>query len=40
MIETSEGNFAKVPADRNHRVEWTTPDEPATWPAVSYAGKA
>ena len=36
IIEMKPGDFVNIPAHRNHRVEWTTPDEPTIWLAVFY----
>lgn len=35
-IEMRAGDFVNIPARRKHRVEWTMPDEPTVWLAVSY----
>jgi len=35
-VEMSPGYFVNIPADKKHRVEWTTPDEPTSWLAVFY----
>ena len=32
--ELRVGDFVHIPAHRQHRVEWTTPDEPTVWLAV------
>ena len=32
--ELRVGDFLHIPAHRQHRVEWTTPDEPTVWLAV------
>jgi cupin 2 domain-containing protein len=31
------GDIVKIPADKKHGVEWTTPDEPTFWLAACYA---
>ena len=36
-IHMREGDFVNIPAHRNHRVEWTTPDETTVWLAVFYS---
>jgi cupin 2 domain-containing protein len=36
LVEMKSGDFINIPAHRRHRVEWTTPDEPAIWLAVFY----
>lgn len=36
MIEMKPGSFLDIPAQRKHRVEWTTPDEPTVWLAIHY----
>ena len=38
-IEMKSGDFMNIPARTNHRVEWTTPDEPTIWLAVHYGGQ-
>ncbi len=38
LIELKPGDFVNIPAHRQHRVEWTTPDEPTIWLAVFYSG--
>jgi cupin 2 domain-containing protein len=38
-IEMKSGDFMNIPAHTNHRVEWTTPDEPTIWLAVHYGGQ-
>src|SRR5262245_60910490 len=35
-IEVKPGDFVKIPAHKKHRVDWTTPDEPAVWLGVRY----
>ena len=35
-IYMKPGDFVNIPANRKHRVEWTTPDEPTVWLAVFY----
>jgi cupin 2 domain-containing protein len=30
------GDHLNIPAQRRHRVEWTTPEEPTIWLAVFY----
>jgi cupin 2 domain-containing protein len=36
LKEMKPGDFVNIPAHRRHRVEWTTPNEPTIWLAVSY----
>jgi cupin 2 domain-containing protein len=36
VIEMKPGSFLDIPAQRKHRVEWTTPDEPTVWLAIHY----
>jgi cupin 2 domain-containing protein len=38
-IEMKSGDFMNIPARTNHRVVWTTPDEPTIWLAVHYGGQ-
>jgi len=33
-VEMRPGSFVNIPARREHRVEWTTPDGPTVWLAV------
>ena len=35
-IRMQPGDFINIPANRKHRVEWTTPNEPTVWIAVFY----
>jgi cupin 2 domain-containing protein len=35
-LEIGPGDFVNIPAQKKHRVEWTTPDEPTVWLAVHY----
>jgi len=35
-IEMKPDDFVNIPANKKHRVEWTTPDEPTIWLAVHY----
>ena len=35
-IHMKPGDYINIPAHRKHRAEWTTPDEPTVWLAVSY----
>jgi cupin 2 domain-containing protein len=35
-IEMKTGDFIHIPAHMKHRIQWTTPDEPTVWLAVSY----
>lgn len=35
-IEMKPGDFVLIPAERKHRVEWTTPFEATIWLAVHY----
>ncbi len=34
LTDLRVGDFVHIPAHRQHRVEWTTPDEPTVWLAV------
>ena len=36
LLELRCGDFVSIPAHQRHRVEWTTPDEPTIWLAISY----
>jgi cupin 2 domain-containing protein len=36
IVEMKPGDFVNIPAQKKHRVEWTTPDEPTIWLAVFY----
>ena len=36
-LHLGPGDYAKIPAHRRHRVEWTDPDVPTVWLAVHYA---
>jgi cupin 2 domain-containing protein len=36
LIEMKPGDFVNITANKKHRVEWTTPDEPTIWLAVFY----
>ena len=36
ILEMKPGDFVNIPAHKQHRVEWTTPDEPTIWLAVFY----
>ena len=35
-IELKSGDFVSIPANRRHRVAWTTPHEPTVWLAIFY----
>lgn len=35
-VQMKPGDHVLIPAHRKHRVDWTTPDEPAVWLAVFY----
>ena len=35
-VEMKPGDFMNIPAHKQHRVEWTTPDEPTLWLAIFY----
>lgn len=35
-IAMTAGDYINIPAQRRHRVDWTTPDEPTIWLAVFY----
>lgn len=37
-LEMRPGDCLTITAQRRHRVEWTTPDEPTVWLAVYYGG--
>jgi cupin 2 domain-containing protein len=37
-LELKAGDFINIPAQKRHRIEWTTPDEPTIWLAVHYGG--
>jgi len=39
IVELGPGDWLYLPPLRQHRVEWTTPDEPTVWLAV-WPGKA
>ena len=36
MVEMKPGDFVNIPAHCQHRVDWTTPDEPTVWLGVHY----
>lgn len=36
MVELRLGDFINIPANKKHRVDWTTPDEPTVWLGVRY----
>jgi cupin 2 domain-containing protein len=36
MVEMKPGDFINIPANKKHRVDWTTPDEPTVWLGVRY----
>ena len=36
-VEMRPGDFINIPAFKEHRVPWTTPDEPTVWLGVHYA---
>jgi cupin 2 domain-containing protein len=36
MVEMRPGDFINIPANKKHRVDWTTPDEPTVWLGVRY----
>ena len=38
-VETRPGDFINIPAHKNHRVEWTTPDGPTVWLGVRYGDR-
>lgn len=38
-VHMRPGDFVNIPAQRKHRVEWTTPAEPTVWLAVFYSGE-
>jgi cupin 2 domain-containing protein len=35
-LEMLPGDYVNIPAQKKHRVAWTTPDEPTIWLAVHY----
>jgi cupin 2 domain-containing protein len=35
-VEMKAGDFLNIPVHWKHRVEWTTPEEPTVWLAISY----
>ena len=35
-VHLKSSDYINIPAHRNHRVEWTTPDELTVWLAVFY----
>ena len=35
-IHMKPGDFIHIPANKKHRVEWTTPNEPTVWLAVFF----
>jgi len=37
IIEMKPGDCVNIPAHKQHRVEWTTPDGPTIWLAVHYS---
>ena len=37
-IHMKPGDHINIPAQRRHRIEWTTPNEPTVWLAVFYQG--
>ena len=39
MVEMKVGDFINIPAFNNHRVDWTTPDEPTVCLGVWYGGE-
>lgn len=36
-IELETGDFLNIPANRRHRIDWTTPNEVTVWLAIFYA---
>jgi cupin 2 domain-containing protein len=36
VVEMKPGDFINIPANKKHRVDWTTPDEPTIWLGVRY----
>ncbi len=38
MVEMKPGDFVNIPANKKHRVDWTTPEEPTVWLGVRYEG--
>jgi cupin 2 domain-containing protein len=36
VIDKSVGDFSNIPADKNHRVDLSTPEEPTIWLTVRY----
>ena len=39
-VELKPGDFINIPAQKRHRVDWTTPDEPTIWLAVHYGARS
>lgn len=37
LLEMQPGDYVNIPAFCQHRVDWTTPDEPTVWLGVRYA---
>jgi len=37
VLEMKPGDFVNIPANKKHRVDWTTPDQPTVWLGVRYA---
>jgi cupin 2 domain-containing protein len=35
-VKLSPGDYLHIPAHQQHRVEWTSPDEPTVWLAVHF----
>ena len=36
IVEMKPGDFINIPANKKHRVDWTTADEPTIWLGVCY----
>ncbi len=36
VVEMGPGDYVDIPAHEQHRVAWTSPDEPTIWLAVHY----
>ena len=36
LVTMNPGDWLDIPAHRQHRVEWTAPDQPTIWLAVFY----
>ncbi len=36
MVAMKPDDYINIPAYKEHRVGWTTPDEPTVWPGARY----